>query len=303
MHGAKGFTDPGEASGLSEAQKMRAMLAYEQRDRAGVLRSRIVRYLRALIDGKPRFGRFVASGEPGAQKAGRMVALSAPPYDAACAEEGEVWFAETDLLAPVVPGKILCVGRNYAAHAKELGNAVPAEPLLFLKPSSSVIGHMGQIVLPPESLQVEHEAELAVVIGKRATRVSVTDALRYVFGYTCAGDITARDLQRKDVQFSRGKGFDTFCPLGPYIETETDPAALSIQCRVNGALRQNGLTSAMVFDVATLVSYMSHAMSLEPGDVLLTGTPEGVGPLVHGDTLEIEIAKIGTLRVSVAKLA
>ncbi len=199
------------------------------------------------------------------------------------------------LRAPVTPSKILCIGRNYAAHAKELGNDVPKEPLLFLKPPSSLLEPGGTIRLPPESERVEHEAELGVVIGRTCRNVKREDALSHVFGYTCVGDITARDLQRKDVQFTRAKGFDTFCPVGPWIETELDPSKLALRCRVNGVVKQDGSTSDMIFDVPALIAYASRMMTLEPGDLIATGTPEGVGPLVRGDRLEIEISGIGVL--------
>ncbi len=212
--------------------------------------------------------------------------------------EALAW-TEDPLLCPVSPSKVVCIGRNYAAHAKELGHDVPAEPLLFLKPPSALLGPGGTVLLPPESARVEHEAELAVVIGARARRVAEADALAHVFGYACACDVTARDLQRKDVQFTRAKGFDTFCPIGPWIETDLDPARARIRCRVSGATRQDGTTAHMIFSVPTLVSYVSHMMTLEPGDVILTGTPEGVGPLSSGDSLEIEIDGIGVLRLSV----
>jgi len=204
-------------------------------------------------------------------------------------------FELKDVLAPVEPSKIVCIGRNYAAHAKELGSDVPKEPLMFLKPPSSLIPAGGTIVLPRESSKVEHEAELGVVIGARAKNVSRDRALAHVFGYTCVGDITARDLQRSDGQWSRAKGFDTFCPVGPWIETELDPGTLRIACRVNGATRQDGPTSDMIFPVAVIIEYVSRMMTLEPGDLIATGTPEGVGPLVSGDQIEIEIGGIGQL--------
>ena len=213
---------------------------------------------------------------------------------------GERTWGENDLLCPVRPTKIVCVGRNYAAHARELGHEVPSEPLLFLKPPSALLPPGGAVVLPPESARVEHEAELAVVIGRRAKGVTPADALAHVFGYSCACDVTARDLQKKDVQFTRAKGFDTFCPVGPWIETELDPGALSIQCRVNGKTRQDGTTEDMIFDVPTIVAYVSRMMTLEPGDVILTGTPEGVGPLAPLDALEVEVAGIGVLKLRVA---
>jgi len=209
-------------------------------------------------------------------------------------------WTENELRAPVRPSKIVCVGRNYAAHAKELGNEVPAEPLLFFKPPSSIIGPGESVVLRAESDKVEHEAELGVVIGKRATRVSREDALGYVFGYTCVNDVTARDLQKKDGQWARAKGFDTFCPVGPWIETDLDPSDLRVQCLVDGAVRQDGRTSQMMFDVATLIAYVSRVFTLEPGDLIATGTPEGVGPLAAGNRVTVAIEKLGELTVSVA---
>lgn len=193
------------------------------------------------------------------------------------------------------PTKIVCVGRNYRAHAKELGNEVPAEPLLFLKPPSAVIAHGDAIVLPRESARVEHEGELAVVIGKRARRVRAEEVASIIEGYTVANDVTARDLQKKDVQFTRGKGFDTFCPIGPAIVRERPSQDASITVKVNGALRQRGFLRDMVFSIDVLVAYISDVMTLEPGDVILTGTPEGVGPLAHGDTVEVSIDAVGTL--------
>ena len=212
-----------------------------------------------------------------------------------------VALAEARRLCPVQPTKIIGIGRNYSAHAKELGNEVPEEPLLFLKPPSSLLDPFGTVLLPPQSERVEHEAELGVVIGKRATSVSEADALDHVFGYTCVADITARDLQRKDKVFARAKGFDTFCPVGPEIVTGLDPSALDVVCRVNGATKQQGNTRDMIFPVARIVSYLSHIMTLEPGDLIATGTPEGVGPLADGDRLEIEIPAIGVLEVNVGR--
>lgn len=205
----------------------------------------------------------------------------------------------SDLLAPVVPSKIVCVGRNYAAHAKELGNEVPKAPLLFLKPPSAVVGPGGVVELPEDSARVEHEAELAVVVGVRARHVARERALDHVLGYTIACDVTARDVQRADVQFTRGKGFDTFCPLGPWIETELDPRDVRVTCDVSGVRRQDGRTRDMVFDVPTLVAYVSRVMTLEPGDVILTGTPEGVGPLEAGDRLVVGVEGLGELALDV----
>lgn len=233
--------------------------------------------------------------------------LDAPPWLGGKATGEAVAWTEVDLACPVAPTKIVCVGRNYAAHAQELGNDVPVEPLLFLKPPSALIGPGQSIVLPPESQRVEHEAELGVIIGRRCTAVPPEEAGDHVFGYTCLGDITARDLQRKDVQFTRGKGFDTFCPVGPWIETELDPAALRVRAVVNTQVRQDGMTAQMLWSVPALVAYISRVMTLEPGDVIATGTPQGVGPLVSGDELVIDIVGatagargIGALRVSVA---
>jgi 2-keto-4-pentenoate hydratase/2-oxohepta-3-ene-1,7-dioic acid hydratase in catechol pathway len=206
-------------------------------------------------------------------------------------------YALTDvrLLAPILPSKVVAVGRNYAAHAAELGNDVPERPLLFLKPSTSVIGAHDAIRLPPDSEQVEHEAELAVVIGRVVKDVPRDRALAVVFGYTCANDVTARDQQRADVQFTRAKGYDSFCPIGPWIETQLDPSALRVSCRVNERVTQDGNTRDMVFDVATIVSYASHVMTLMPGDVLLTGTPDGVSRIVDGDTVTVTVEGIGEL--------
>ena len=205
--------------------------------------------------------------------------------------------SEARLLAPVQPSKIVCVGRNYREHAAELGNPMPAEPLLFLKAPSSLVGHDAIIELPHFSQRVEHEGELAVVIGRECRRVSdAENPLDYVLGYTCLNDVTARDLQRRDVQFTRAKSFDTFCPVGPYVETEIDPLDLQVETRVNGEVRQRGRTSAMAFPVPYLIRYISHVMTLVPGDVISTGTPAGVGPLADGDVCEVEVEGVGTLR-------
>jgi len=195
----------------------------------------------------------------------------------------------------VQPTKIVCIGRNYAAHAKELGNEVPAEPLIFLKPPSALLPPGAAIVCPPQSQRVEHEAEIGVVIGRRAKDVAEADALAHVAGYTCLNDVTARDLQRSDGQWSRAKGFDTFCPVGPVVATGLDWRALEVICRVNGAVRQHGHARDMMFGIPRLVSYVSGITTLEPGDVIATGTPEGVGPLVPGDMVEVEIPGIGLL--------
>jgi len=208
--------------------------------------------------------------------------------------------AEASLLAPVEPSKIVAVGRNYAEHAKELGNEAPSEPIIFLKPPTAILPPNGTIIRPQQSQRVDFEGELAIVIGKVARNVAAADWRSVVLGFTCANDVTARDLQKKDVQFTRGKSFDTFCPLGPCIETELDPSALSLRTRVNGDAKQNGTTGDMVFDCAAIIEFITSVMTLNPGDVILTGTPAGVGPLVAGDRVEVEIEGIGTLRNVVA---
>ncbi len=204
------------------------------------------------------------------------------------------------LLSPIQPSKIVCVGRNYIAHAKEHSVEVPEVPMLFLKPPSAVIGQGDTILLPPQSQQVEHEAELAVIIGKRSRWISIEEAAQVILGYTIGNDVTARDLQRRDGQWTRGKGFDTFCPLGPWIETNFDPADALITGYVNGEMRQMASTRDMVFHVRHLIAFASSVMTLEPGDVLLTGTPAGVGPLQAGDMVEITIEGLGALRNPVA---
>ena len=204
---------------------------------------------------------------------------------------------EVKLLAPVEPSKIVCVGRNYREHAAELGNKMPDEPLLFLKAPSAIIGPDDRIELPGASQQVEHEGELGVVISRTARCVADSeDPLDYVLGYTCVNDVTARDLQRKDVQFTRAKSFDTFCPVGPWIVPEFDPASVTVTTRVNGEVKQNGNTRDMAFDVAFLIRYISAIMTLYPGDLIATGTPAGVSRMKHGDTVEVEVGGVGILR-------
>ncbi len=204
------------------------------------------------------------------------------------------------LLPPVVPTKIVAVGRNYAEHAKELGNEAPSEPIIFLKPPSALLPPNGTIIRPPQSQRVDFEGELAIVIGKAARNIAAADWRSVVLGFTCANDVTARDLQKKDVQFTRGKSFDTFCPLGPCIETDLDPSALSLCTRVNGEVKQNGNTRDMVFNCGAIIEFITSVMTLEPGDVILTGTPAGVGPLAAGDRVEVEIEGIGVLQNVVA---
>ena len=201
----------------------------------------------------------------------------------------------SNLTNVVAPSKIVCVGRNYAEHAKELGNEPPSEPILFLKPPSAVIAPGATIIRPPQSQRVDFEGELAIVISRRARSIPRTQWRDVVLGFTCANDVTARDLQKKDVQFTRGKSFDTFCPIGPEIETDLDPSALSIVTRVNGEVKQNGNTRDMIFKPGFLIEFITSVMTLCPGDVILTGTPSGVGPLNAGDDVEVEIEGIGTL--------
>ena len=199
------------------------------------------------------------------------------------------------LLPPILPSKIICVGRNYVEHAREHGNEVPDVPLIFLKPPTSLIGPGAAILLPPQSERVEHEGELVIVIGRGGRHIEPADAADYILGYTIGNDVTARDLQRRDNQWTRAKGFDTFCPLGPWIDTRLDPSDALVTCHVNGQLRQMASTRDMVFPVAQLVAYISSVMTLEPGDVILTGTPSGVGPLEPGDEVRVEVEGLGTL--------
>jgi len=207
---------------------------------------------------------------------------------------------EVKLLPPITPTKIICIGRNYAAHAKEHDAEVPDVPLIFLKPPSTLIAQGETIFLPPQSQRVEHEAELAVVIGKSGRWIPPEEAHDHIFGYTVANDVTARDLQFRDDQWTRGKGFDTFCPLGPWIETEFDPADAVITCHVNDEMRQMASTRDMVFSVRQLIAFASSVMTLEPSDIILTGTPAGVGALQDGDSVEIAIEGIGSLSNPVA---
>jgi 2-keto-4-pentenoate hydratase/2-oxohepta-3-ene-1,7-dioic acid hydratase in catechol pathway len=213
---------------------------------------------------------------------------------------GDRWaLPDVRLLSPFLPSKVVAFGRNYAEHAKEMGNEAPETPLIFIKPSTSVIGDGDAIRLPASSNEVHYEGELAVVIGTPARNVAPDDALRHVFGYAAANDVTARDQQRADGQFTRSKSYDSFCPLGPWVETVLDPGDLRLVTRVNGAVRQDGRTSQMIHDVAAQIAFVSAIMTLLPGDVILTGTPAGVGPIAAGDTVSVEIEGIGVLSNSV----
>ena len=225
----------------------------------------------------------------------RIGVLDGSPFTEFRREEAALPLSAAELLHPVDAGKIICIGRNYAAHAQEHDADVPQWPLIFLKPPSAVIGPGQAIVLPPQSQQVEHEAELAVVVGQLGSWIRPEEAEQYVLGYCIANDVTARDLQRSDGQWTRAKGFDTFCPLGPWIETELDPSDVLITCSVNGQLRQMASTRDMVFPVRQLVAFVSSVMTLQQGDVILTGTPAGVGPLTEGDVVTVEIEGLGSL--------
>ena len=273
-----------------------------------------MRYCRFLFEGQVHYGKVEErGGEPW------IVDLApAPPEDLAChlararasklvpdpagLDFEPIPLSAADLLPPVTPSKIVCVGRNYREHAAELGNEVPAEPLLFFKPPSSLLKPGGIIVLPPASSRVDHEGEIAIVIGHRATKLGPEFSLRSVIrGYTLANDVTARDLQKKDGQWTRAKGFDTFCPVGPWVSDEVDPAAgLAIEARVNGELRQHGSTADFIFTISQLLAYITAAITLEPGDLVLTGTPSGVGPLAAGDQVSIAAPGLGVLTNPVA---
>lgn len=217
--------------------------------------------------------------------------------DVRYAEAGEVDLSAVRLLPPCAPTKIVCVGRNYPEHARELGNEVPAEPLIFLKPPSSLIASGDKIVHPAISERVDYEGELGVVIGKRARRVKREEAMDYVLGYTCLNDVTARDLQRKDGQWTRGKGFDTFCAVGPYMVGRHDVTLgdLRVVTRVDGSIKQEGSAGDMMFSVDAIIAYVSGFMTLEPGDLIATGTPPGVGPMQPGSTVQVDIEGIGVL--------
>jgi 2-keto-4-pentenoate hydratase/2-oxohepta-3-ene-1,7-dioic acid hydratase in catechol pathway len=268
-----------------------------------------MKYCRFLFEGQIHYGKV----EDRSNDAWIVDIAPAPPEDLAChlsrarasrlvpdpagLDFEPLPLSAADLLPPVTPSKILCVGRNYREHAAELGNEVPAEPLLFFKPPSSLLKPGGSIVLPPASSRVDHEGELAIVIGHRASKLQPGFDLHSVIrGYTLANDVTARDLQKKDGQWTRAKGFDTFCPIGPWVSDEVDPAAgLIIETRVNGEVRQHGSTADFIFTIPQLLVYITAAITLEPGDLVLTGTPSGVGPLLSGDQVSVSVLGLGTL--------
>ncbi len=239
----------------------------------------------------------VVEGAEGAGPDAQTVAqIEGHPF-ADIAFTGQRWaLADVRLLSPILPSKVVCVGKNYAEHAAEMGGAAPKQPLLFLKPSTSVIGPGDAIRLPAVSTEVHHEAELAVVIGVRGARaVDASDAMSSVFGYTCGNDVTARDLQKAEPQWTRAKGFDSFCPIGPWIETEFDPSDVEVRTELNGDVKQLSRTSLMMFDVPAVIAHITSFMTLLPGDVVLTGTPAGVGPMRPGDSVSVSIEGLGTL--------
>jgi 2-keto-4-pentenoate hydratase/2-oxohepta-3-ene-1,7-dioic acid hydratase in catechol pathway len=247
-----------------------------------------------------KIARFSTGGDPryGILDDDELVVLAGDPmFNGFETTDERVPVTGVRLLAPVIPrSKVVAVGRNYRAHAAELGNEVPAEPLIFLKPNTSVIGPGDAIVLPKQSGQVEYEGELAVIIGSIAKNVSRADAASVIFGYTIGNDVTARDLQKSDGQWTRAKGFDTFCPLGPVIETDFTVAGGTVETFVNGEIKQSGRFDDMVFPIDEIIEYVTSVFTLLPGDVILTGTPSGIGPIVDGDSVEVRVPGLGTLR-------
>ena len=222
--------------------------------------------------------------------------LNGTPYDGIERDGRKYSVADVQLLAPAEPTKIVCVGKNYKAHADEMKEGQPEEPLLFLKPNTCIVGNGDNVVYPALSKRVDYEAELGVVIGKKAHAVESGHAAEYIFGYTCLNDVTAREIQKGDGQWTRGKGFDTFCPIGPWIETELDAGNTRIRSILNGEVRQDSTTAMMTHSIDKLICYMSACMTLLPGDIIATGTPEGIGPMQRGDVIEVEIEGIGTLK-------
>lgn len=241
--------------------------------------------VRVMYQGDVRYG--ISNGMS-------VTLISDEPF-AAYEQDGSVTLAEAQLLAPVVVTKVVCVGVNYRGHAEEMGHAVPEEPVIFLKPPTSINNPDGEIHIPPSAKRVDYEGELAVVMGRWTRAVPAEEALSHVLGFTCANDVTARDLQAKDGQWTRAKGFDGFCPLGPWVETEVDTSDLGVETYLNGRLVQSGRTSDMIFAVPEIVSFVSRVMTLLPGDVVLTGTPAGIGPMSSGDVVEVRIEGIGSL--------
>jgi len=251
-----------------------------------------MKIIRFAAEGSVKYG--ILAGQ-------RVQAIKGRPFGSLNATDLRYQLSKVKLLAPCLPSKIVAVGLNYRAHAQETKQPLPKEPLIFLKPPTAVIGPEDNIVYPPSSTRVDYEGELGVVIKKRAWQVSEEKALDYVLGYTCFNDVTARDLQSSDGQWTRGKGFDTFAGIGPCIETELDPANAMVETYLNGKLKQHSSTSDLIFPVTRLISFISHVMTLLPGDVIATGTPSGIGPMLPGDTVEIKIEGIATLRNHVVK--
>jgi len=248
---------------------------------------RIVRYQLKEGKSKPKYGWLLGD---------KVGEISGNPFGRYRRKEAETPLLDLNLLAPSEPSKIICVGRNYVEHAKELGNEVPKVPLIFMKPPSSIINPNDSIILPPQSAQVEHEGELVAVIGKRGRHITAEKAKNHILGFTVGNDVTARDLQKSDDQWTRAKGFDSFCPFGPWIDTEFDPADAVVTVRVNGQMRQMASTRDMVFNVGVLIAFVSSVMTLEPGDLLFTGTPSGVGILKDGDEVSVEIEGLGEIK-------
>jgi len=251
---------------------------------------RIVRYQLKEGRAKPKYGWLLED---------KVGEISGNVFGRYRRKEAETPLSDVNLLAPSEPTKIVCVGRNYVEHARELGNDVPQVPLIFMKPPSSIISSGDTIMLPPQSSQVEHEGELVAVIGKRGKNITAENAKKHILGYTVGNDVTARDLQKMDDQWTRAKGFDTFCIFGPWIDTEFDPADAVLTLRVNGQMRQMASTRDMVFNVGVIIAYISSVMTLEPGDLIFTGTPSGVGVLKDGDEVSVEIEGLGEIRNNV----
>jgi len=244
-----------------------------------------MRIVRILHEGDCRYG--LADGDT-------VTLITDEPFSA-WEPEGVLALADAQLLSPVAPTKVVCVGLNYKEHIREMGHDFPEDPVIFLKPSTAVIGPHQTIPIPDGVGRVDYEAELGVVIGRRTHRATPGEAAANILGYTCGNDVTARDLQRKDGQWTRAKGFDGFCPLGPWVETDVDPRDLTLECYVNGVCKQSAQTSDMLFDPYRLVAFVSSVMTLVPGDVVLTGTPGGIGPIEVGDSVEVRIAGVGSL--------
>ena len=251
-----------------------------------------MKIVRFTADNKVKYG--ILTGET-------IQALEGKPFRYLKRTDNHYHLSKVQLLSPCVPSKIVALGLSYHAHAAEMQSTLPDTPLIFLKPSTAVIGPEGNIVYPPSSTRVDYEGELGVVIKKPAWRVPVEDTLDYVLGYTCFNDVTARDLQRRDIQWTRGKGFDTFAAIGPCIETELDPGNVVLETYLNGDLKQHTNTSDLIYPVPELINFISNVMTLLPGDIIATGTPSGIGPMNPGDTVEIKIESIGTLRNYVVK--